>query len=69
MKVHKRTFLAKTFPQGSEMRNTLNCDWLTSEYMPSQRYGIRHDDGTSTPYTCRTKAEAEIKSLELKNRN
>ena len=65
MKVHKRTFLAKIFPAGSEERKKLNCDWLTSEYMPSYRYGVRHDDGTSTPYTYRTKTEAEAKAKEL----
>lgn len=58
MKVVRRTFEAAKLPKGSEERARLNKDWLTSEYMPSYRYGVRWDDGNHTPFTYRTKAEA-----------
>lgn len=59
MKVVKRTFAAKRMPVGSPERAAANLDWLTSEYMPSYKYGVREDDGGHTPFTYRTKAEAQ----------
>lgn len=58
MKVLRRTFEALKHPKGSPERNRLNADNLTSEYMPSYRYVVRNDDGSHTPFTYRTKAEA-----------
>jgi hypothetical protein len=46
MKVVRRTFEAAKFPKGSPERVALNGDWLTSEYMPSYKYGLLEDDGT-----------------------
>lgn len=61
MLVVKRTFEALKHPKGSAERSQLNLDWLTSEYLPGHKYGVREDDGTHTPFTYRTKAEAEAK--------
>lgn len=58
-RIVRRTFSALKYPEGSEERNALNNDWLTSEYMPSYRYGLRNWDGSHTPFTFRTKGEAE----------
>lgn len=55
--VHRRTFEAAQFPEGSEERARLNLHTLTSEYMPSYRYvvlGGQHDRRAT-----RTKTEAE----------
>ena len=65
MLVVKRTFEAANFAKGSPERQQLNADWLTSEYMPSYKYGVREDDGRQTPFTYRTKAEAEQKASAL----
>jgi hypothetical protein len=65
MKIVKRTFAAKKHPVGSAQRGELNKDWLTSEYMPSHKYGIRNDDNGHTPFTYRTKAEALAKKSEF----
>lgn len=54
-----RTFEAAKHPKDSAERARLNLDWLTSEYMPSHRYGLRTADGGHTPFTFRTKAEAK----------
>ena len=62
MKVVRRTFEALKFSKGSPERDRLNQDWITSEYLPSYRYGVRNDDGSKTPFTYRTKAEAEEKA-------
>lgn len=59
MKVVRRTFEALKHGKGSLARQALNLDWLTSEYLPSHRYGLREDDGSHTPFTYRTKAEAD----------
>ena len=59
MKTVKRTFEAAKHPKGSPERFRLNLDWMTSEYMPSHRYGVREDDGAHLPFTYRTKAEAD----------
>ena len=58
MRLVRRTFAALKHPKGSEERSQLNLDWLTSEYMPSHKYGLRNDDGTHLPYTYRTKDNA-----------
>ena len=54
MKIYRRTFEAAKHPKGSEERARLNCDALTSEYMPSYRYQ------TSDGRTHRTKREAAL---------
>lgn len=64
MKVVRRTFEALKFPKGSTERDRLNLDWLTSEYMTSHRYGVRASDGGHTPFTYRTKAEAEARAAK-----
>ena len=61
MKIVKRTFDALKLPRGSAERERANSDWLTSEYMPSHRYGLREDDGSHTPFTYRSKAEAILR--------
>ena len=67
MRTVKRTFQALAHVKGSEERAKFNTDWITSEYMPSYRYGVRNDDGSATPFTYRTKAEADaIWSANLK---
>ncbi len=58
MNVFRRTFAARTHPPGSAERTRLNNDARTSEYMPSYRYMLVANDGTPTPYSYRTKAEA-----------
>ncbi len=63
MNIVRRTFEAAQHPAGSPERQRLNLDWLTSEYMTSHRYGIRESDGSHTPFTYRTKAEAEAAAL------
>jgi hypothetical protein len=55
--VIRRTFLASKYPKGSEERIALNKEWLTSEYMPSHKYGL-FKDGKPIPFTYRTKKEA-----------
>jgi len=65
MKIVKRTFEAKQYPKGSSERTRLNESWITSEYMPSYRYGLINDDGTKTPWSFRTKQEAEVKLAQL----
>jgi hypothetical protein len=66
MIVVKRTFEAAKHPMGSPERMRLNNDWLTSVFMRSHRYGVRNDDGSETPFTYRSKAEAERKAKESK---
>lgn len=56
--VHRRTFEALKHPKGSPERERLNCDELTSEYMPSYRYVVM-DDGIREA-SFRTKKEANI---------
>lgn len=68
MEILRRTFKAEKYPKGSEERRRLNCDPITSQYMPSHRYALRQpflmSDGTPHPMqqylvdTFRTKAEA-----------
>ena len=62
MKAIRRTFEAAKHPQGSMERLRLNQSWITSEYMPSYRWGVVEDDGTTTAWTYRTKAEAEARA-------
>jgi hypothetical protein len=64
MKTVKRTFEARNYPIGHPDRTRLNLDWLTSEYMPSYRYGVREDDGAYTPFIYRTKTEAEARAAQ-----
>ena len=61
MTIVRRTFEAKKYEYNSAMRRLLNQSWITSEYMPSHKYGLVADDGTRLPYTYRTKAEAQIR--------
>ena len=61
MKVVKRTFEAKAHAPGSPERARLNLSWVTSEYMPSYRYGLLEDDGTKTPWQYVTKREAQAR--------
>lgn len=61
----RRTFEAAKYPVGSADRTRLNCDPLTSEYMPSYRYVVRGENGEKTPYSHRTKAEAETCAQRL----
>lgn len=56
--VARRTFEAATKPAGSPERAALNGDPLTSEYMTSYRYMLREKDGSKTPYSFRSKADA-----------
>ncbi len=60
MIVKRRTFEAKKHPKGSPERAKLNLSSLTSEYMPSYRYVACENSGERTPFTFRTKREAEI---------
>jgi len=59
--VTRRTFEAKQHPKDSDERRRLNCNPITSEYMPSYKY-VLCEDGKPTPFTYRTKAEAERKA-------
>lgn len=59
MKIMRRTFEVSKYPEGSPERATLNRDSITSEYITSYRYELRHDDGTSANFAYRTKREAE----------
>ena len=65
MKIMKRTFEAKYFARDSVERAKLNNSSVTSEYMPSYKYVICNDDGTTTPFTYRTKTEAVARLSEL----
>lgn len=68
-KVIRRTFEAEKHPKGSEERNRLNCNPITSEYLHGERYLVIWDaimdDGTPNPSQefhnrgFRTKHEAE----------
>jgi hypothetical protein len=78
VEILRRTFEAAKHPKGSAERQRLNWDAITSEYMTSHRYAIRHpflmSDGTqhpTQPYlvtTHRTKAEAIKKAREREER-
>lgn len=57
LKVRRRTFAAKKFPEGSQERAILNLHTSTSEYMTSYRYYIEEPDGFCKSF--RTKGEAE----------
>ena len=66
----RRTFKAKEYPKGSEEREKLNLDPVTSEYMTSYKYVVKTpclmSDGTPKPgqhnnyRTCRSKQEAVL---------
>ena len=62
--VVKRTFEAKTHPAGSAERARLNLSWVTSEYLPSIRYGIL-ENGEPTCWNYATKRECEAKIAML----
>jgi len=64
MVVARRTFEAEKHPKGSPERVELNKSWVTSEYMPSYKYGVLNADGTETPFCYRTKREAEEKARQ-----
>ena len=78
MEILRRTFEAAKHPTGSEERQRLNRDAVTSEYMTSHRYAIRRpflmSDGTPHPTqaylldTYRTKAEAIKKARQREER-
>ena len=61
MRTVKRTFEALRHAPGTADRARLNLSWVTSEYLPSIRYGIIEDDGTPTCWNYRTKRECEEK--------
>lgn len=61
--VARRTFEARKSPAGSPERAKLNEDWLTSEYLPGHKYGLRMADGSHTPFTFSTKAEAMARAV------
>ena len=62
MIVKRRTFEAAKHAKGSNERAQLNLSSLTSEYMPSYKYVVCDDDGQPTPFSYRTKAEAEART-------
>jgi len=62
IKITRRTFEAAKHPKGSKEREQLNCDPLTSEYMPSYRYALQGWKGAAVK-TFRTKAEAEAEAV------
>lgn len=68
MKPIKRTFEAKQHPKGSAERARLNLSWITSEYLPSIRYGIVEDNGEATCWNYPTKKQCLDKIDELEQR-
>lgn len=61
----KRTFEAKKFPKGSEMRVKLNKTCVTSEYLTSNKFCILSEDGKfSSGHKNRTEAEKFKSELE-----
>ena len=63
MRTIRRTFEALKYEKGSEERRRLNLSWVTSEYLPSIKYGLVEDDGTPTCWTYATKRECEAKRM------
>lgn len=57
IKIKKRTFKALEFPEGSEERDELNEEILTSKYQPSYKYVI--ECGQYQLKTCKTLREAK----------
>ena len=39
--IFKRTFKARLFPKGSRQRRRLNSDSRTSEFFPSNKFGVK----------------------------
>jgi len=68
MRTIKRTFEALQYPKGSADRERLNLSWVTSEYLPSIKYGIVEDDGTPTCWNYKTKRECEQKIAQKMSR-
>lgn len=66
MEIVKRTFEANTYEKGSPERAILNKSWVTSEYLPSIRFGILDDQGTPTCWNYKTKRECQEKIDQLK---
>jgi len=62
--VIKRTFEAKKYPANSPERARLNLSWVTSEYLPSIRYGIL-ENGQPTCWNYTTKKECEEKIAQI----
>lgn len=56
-KIKRRTFAAKNYPKESTLREKLNEDVVTSEYMPSYRYIVLLANRSYRNF--RTKKEAE----------
>jgi len=42
--IHKRSFDAKNYPQGSDLKNALNSNVITSEYMTSYKYVVIYNE-------------------------
>ena len=58
----KRTFEARSYIKGSEERNKLNKNAVTSEYMPSYKWQLLSwaDDGSPiASFSFKTRKEAE----------
>jgi len=68
MQTIKRTFEALQHEKGSPERIRLNLSWVTSEYLPSIKYGIIEDDGTETCWNYKTKRECEEKIQQITDR-
>ena len=56
MTIKKRTFEALKYPKGSPERTKLNESGVSSEYMPSYKWQLEHNNFSAC---YRTKAEAE----------
>jgi len=59
--IYRRTFEAKKHPKGSEARDRLNLNILTSEYMTSYKYFICKFPNVSDSATTKDEAIAKAK--------
>lgn len=57
MKIIKRTFQASQHPEGSQERNKLNEELITSEYQPDYKYIL--EVGNYQLHAFKTRDEAE----------
>lgn len=57
MKIIKRTFKANQHPEGSQERNKLNEELITSEYQPDYKYIL--EVGNYQLHAFKTREEAE----------
>lgn len=57
MKIIKRTFQASQHPEGSQERNKLNEELITSEYQPDYKYIL--EVGNYQLHAFKTREEAE----------